>query len=183
VSEFPTRHLTYNYLIGLNSWLLLFPCDLCCDWTMSTVPLVEKWGDARNIATFATFSVLFLLAKTALSNKSDKHSNIVIMVREGLIDINRNKSKTVTVIHPPTLMLTVTKKDYVYLDVGLLVVIKSDFLLLEIQSKQTNSIRWGTMFVFREPTSFMITAAFAFTCLGDPSLSHTLTTVDLDLVE
>lgn len=33
-AESPARQLTYSYLIYLNSWLLLFPCDLCCDWTM-----------------------------------------------------------------------------------------------------------------------------------------------------
>lgn len=80
VAEFPVRHLTYNYLIAMNSWLLLFPCDLCCDWTMNTVPLIEGWGDPRNFATISTFAVLFLLAKAALSRGSDRHSNIVIMV-------------------------------------------------------------------------------------------------------
>lgn len=33
-AETPARQLTYSYLIYLNVWLLLFPCDLCCDWTM-----------------------------------------------------------------------------------------------------------------------------------------------------
>ncbi|XP_036342730.1 protein O-mannosyl-transferase Tmtc3-like, partial [Rhagoletis pomonella] len=30
----PTRQLTFSYLIYLNLWLMLFPSDLCCDWTM-----------------------------------------------------------------------------------------------------------------------------------------------------
>lgn len=34
VAPAPQRQLTYGYLIYLNIWLLLFPCDLCCDWTM-----------------------------------------------------------------------------------------------------------------------------------------------------
>ena len=33
-AETPVRQLTFSYLIYLNLWLLLFPCDLCCDWTM-----------------------------------------------------------------------------------------------------------------------------------------------------
>jgi len=74
------RHLTYNYLVSVNTWLLLYPCDLCCDWTMGTVPLIESWMDPRNLATVATFAVLFMLARTALSRSSDRHSNIVIMV-------------------------------------------------------------------------------------------------------
>jgi hypothetical protein len=81
-AEFPVRQLTYNYLVSLNAWLLLFPCELCCDWTMGTVPLVESWLDHRNLATLATLAVLFMLARTALSRGSDRHSNIVIMVSE-----------------------------------------------------------------------------------------------------
>lgn len=37
----PTRQLTFSYLIYLNLWLMLFPCNLCCDWTM---------GELENIA-------------------------------------------------------------------------------------------------------------------------------------
>lgn len=33
-AETPSRQLTFSYLIYLNCWLLIFPCDLCCDWTM-----------------------------------------------------------------------------------------------------------------------------------------------------
>ncbi|KFM79886.1 Transmembrane and TPR repeat-containing protein 3, partial [Stegodyphus mimosarum] len=36
--DWPTRHLTHNFLGCLNAWILLFPADLCCDWTMGTVP-------------------------------------------------------------------------------------------------------------------------------------------------
>lgn len=33
-AESPARQLTFSYLIYLNLWLLLYPCNLCCDWTM-----------------------------------------------------------------------------------------------------------------------------------------------------
>lgn len=33
-AETPSRQLTFSYLIYLNCWLLVFPCNLCCDWTM-----------------------------------------------------------------------------------------------------------------------------------------------------
>ncbi|CAG7727509.1 unnamed protein product [Allacma fusca] len=79
VAEVPVRQLSYNYLISLNSWLLLFPCDLCCDWTMGTVPLVASWRDPRNLATLTTYMVLFLLIRTALNRNSDRHSNTVLM--------------------------------------------------------------------------------------------------------
>ncbi|GFR32178.1 protein O-mannosyl-transferase Tmtc3 [Trichonephila clavata] len=51
----PTRQLTMHYLVALNSWLLTFPCDLCCDWTMGTVPLVTSVLDSRNIATLGFY--------------------------------------------------------------------------------------------------------------------------------
>lgn len=80
VADMPVRHLSYNFLVSLNAWLLLFPCDLCCDWTMGTVPLVTSWLDPRNLMTLATYTVLSLLLYSALSRPSDRHSNIVLMV-------------------------------------------------------------------------------------------------------
>ena len=57
----PTRQLTYNYLAALNSWLLLFPHTLCCDWTMGSVSQVDKWTDPRNFCTLFLYIVVFLL--------------------------------------------------------------------------------------------------------------------------
>ncbi|CAL1282072.1 unnamed protein product [Larinioides sclopetarius] len=65
-SETPTRQLTFNYLIALNSWLLLCPSDLCCDWTMGSVPLVRSWSDPRNIATLAVYATLFAVLWNAV---------------------------------------------------------------------------------------------------------------------
>ena len=48
-----TRGLTYAYLCALNMWLLLFPSRLCFDWSMGSIPLVETWGDGRNLCTLA----------------------------------------------------------------------------------------------------------------------------------
>ncbi|GBO43883.1 Transmembrane and TPR repeat-containing protein 3, partial [Araneus ventricosus] len=65
-AETPTRQLTFNYLIALNSWLLLCPSDLCCDWTMGSVPLVRSWSDPRNIATLAVYATLFTVLWNAV---------------------------------------------------------------------------------------------------------------------
>lgn len=46
-----TRTLTYNFLPAFNVWLLLFPCTLSFDWSMSAIPLVESVSDVRNLAT------------------------------------------------------------------------------------------------------------------------------------
>ena len=56
--EAPTKQLTWSYLIAVNLWLLLAPSELCCDWTMKTIPLVNKVNDVRNIATVGTAILL-----------------------------------------------------------------------------------------------------------------------------
>lgn len=37
----PTRQLTFSHLIYLNLWLMLFPCNLCCDWTMGELNYIS----------------------------------------------------------------------------------------------------------------------------------------------
>lgn len=64
-APFPTRHLTYNYLVALNGWLLSFPSALCCDWTMGTVSLVEDVFDPRNLGTLALFVLVGRMFWTA----------------------------------------------------------------------------------------------------------------------
>lgn len=80
VASSPIRQLTYNYLTSVNFWLMLFPCDLCCDWTMGTVPLVETFFDMRNLATLATYSLLFALLWVAFNTDNQQHSAAIIMV-------------------------------------------------------------------------------------------------------
>lgn len=87
VAPTPTRQLTYSYLVSVNFWLLLFPCDLCCDWTMGTVPLVEKITDVRNLATLFTFAVLIALMWIALNTENHQQSVIVIIVSKILTAI------------------------------------------------------------------------------------------------
>uniref|UniRef100_A0A673HVI7 Protein O-mannosyl-transferase TMTC3 n=1 Tax=Sinocyclocheilus rhinocerous TaxID=307959 RepID=A0A673HVI7_9TELE len=62
ISSTPTRQLTFNYLLPVNAWLLLNPSELCCDWTMGTIPLVETLLDPRNLATVVFYGMLSLLA-------------------------------------------------------------------------------------------------------------------------
>ncbi|XP_022250818.1 transmembrane and TPR repeat-containing protein CG4050-like [Limulus polyphemus] len=78
VASTPARQLTYNYLLCINTWLLLFPFNLCCDWTMGTIPLVESFMDPRNLATLAVYTSLVLLVWTVLSS-DDGHAEIVTM--------------------------------------------------------------------------------------------------------
>ncbi|XP_065334770.1 protein O-mannosyl-transferase Tmtc3 isoform X1 [Cloeon dipterum] len=74
----PARHLTYNYLLSVNLGLLLLPCDLCCDWTMGTIPLVSNLNDPRNAATLATYA--FLLVLTYVAMTSENHQQVTALV-------------------------------------------------------------------------------------------------------
>ncbi|XP_011185465.2 protein O-mannosyl-transferase Tmtc3 [Zeugodacus cucurbitae] len=75
----PTRQLTFSYLIYLNLWLMLFPCNLCCDWTMGTIPLIEGFSDIRNLATVATFASLAAVTWHACTTRNLMHSRVVLM--------------------------------------------------------------------------------------------------------
>ena len=65
-ADSPARQLTFNYLAGVNARLLLSPSDLCCDWTMDTVPLVRGFADPRNLTTLLTYGGFSALLWTAL---------------------------------------------------------------------------------------------------------------------
>ncbi|KAJ8675843.1 hypothetical protein QAD02_011629, partial [Eretmocerus hayati] len=79
VASTPTRQLTYNYLAAVNFRLLFLPIDLCCDWTMGTIPLVESLLDVRNLATLATHATIIGLLITAVLTRSRQTSVIIIM--------------------------------------------------------------------------------------------------------
>ncbi|XP_055935990.1 protein O-mannosyl-transferase TMTC3-like isoform X1 [Argiope bruennichi] len=85
VSKFPIRHLTYNYLLAVNAWLLLFPQYLCCDWTMSTIPLVDSLGDIRNVATIAVYITVFYILKALL--RSDDETKMTLLMGISLVVI------------------------------------------------------------------------------------------------
>lgn len=84
VSPTPTRQLTFNYLLPVNAWLLLNPSELCCDWTMGTIPLVESLLDLRNMATLLFYTFLGLLAYHSLRYRHSS-AKTVIMVRGSLV--------------------------------------------------------------------------------------------------
>ncbi|NWH75874.1 TMTC3 protein, partial [Piaya cayana] len=78
VSPSPARQLTFNYLLPVNAWLLLNPSELCCDWTMGTIPLVESLLDVRNVATLTFFCFLGSLIVFSLRYPGDS-SKAVLM--------------------------------------------------------------------------------------------------------
>ncbi|RZC36371.1 transmembrane and TPR repeat-containing protein -like [Asbolus verrucosus] len=79
VAPTPARQLTYHYLISINLWLLLFPCNLCCDWTMGTIPLVESFIDTRNFATIAAYTFFMALFVTAYTTENRQQRLVILM--------------------------------------------------------------------------------------------------------
>ncbi|GFS42322.1 protein O-mannosyl-transferase TMTC3 [Nephila pilipes] len=77
-SATPVRQLTYNYLLSVNAWLLLFPCNLCCDWTMSSIPLITGFWDARNLATVAFYAFILFAARTIFRLEEDARMSLVM---------------------------------------------------------------------------------------------------------
>ncbi|XP_075564660.1 protein O-mannosyl-transferase TMTC3 isoform X2 [Pelecanus crispus] len=78
VSPSPARQLTFNYLLPVNAWLLLNPSELCCDWTMGTIPLVESLLDVRNIATLTFFCFLGSLIVFSLRYPGDSSKTVLM---------------------------------------------------------------------------------------------------------
>ncbi|NXN13313.1 TMTC3 protein, partial [Indicator maculatus] len=78
VSPSPARQLTFNYLLPVNAWLLLNPSELCCDWTMGTIPLVESLLDVRNVATFTFFCFLGSLIVFSLRYPGDSSKTVLM---------------------------------------------------------------------------------------------------------
>lgn len=75
-AESPTKQLTFNYLLPVNAWLLLFPHNLCCDWTMGTIPLLNSYQDVRNVATVMFYLTLLSLVWAAFVSEE---GHLVIM--------------------------------------------------------------------------------------------------------
>ncbi|KAK0426201.1 hypothetical protein QR680_009582 [Steinernema hermaphroditum] len=67
--DLPVRVANYFYQYLINLWLLIFPRDLCFDYSMGCIPLITSLRDPR-LLFFATYPVLgasLLLLKERLS--------------------------------------------------------------------------------------------------------------------
>ncbi|CAH1799956.1 unnamed protein product [Owenia fusiformis] len=74
----PSRQLTYNYLLSINAWLLLFPKSLCCDWTMGTIPVIQGFSDPRNLATLLFYAMLGSLVYFAVVSKGQRTQALIL---------------------------------------------------------------------------------------------------------
>lgn len=84
VAPSPTRQLTYNYLVSVNLWLLLFPDALVCDWTMNSIQLIKGFVDPRNLWTLLSYTIIGWLSWIAISTENRRKANVLIMVIFGV---------------------------------------------------------------------------------------------------
>ncbi|XP_054160787.1 protein O-mannosyl-transferase Tmtc3-like isoform X2 [Oppia nitens] len=75
----PVRQLTYNFLLAMNSWLMLFPNALCCDWTMGTIPLIETYSDIRNVGTIVFYMIFCILVWKAFTSSHRQTAQVLII--------------------------------------------------------------------------------------------------------
>ncbi|KAL4232814.1 Protein O-mannosyl-transferase tmtc3 [Mactra antiquata] len=78
VSSTPARQLTFNYLLPVNFWLLLFPSDLCCDWTMGTIPVIKSIIDPRNLITLIFYLCFARIVYTAIIKQGKLNRAVII---------------------------------------------------------------------------------------------------------
>jgi hypothetical protein len=56
------RFLSLSYYIVVNVWLLIFPNQLCSDWSFGTIPLLETISDVRVPLVLLLYLVLSVVA-------------------------------------------------------------------------------------------------------------------------
>ncbi|VDP99703.1 unnamed protein product [Trichobilharzia regenti] len=79
------RRLTHLYLIPVNLGLLILPSNLCADWTLGSLKLIDGWTDARNILTLIAFGFISLLALISLSWKTPSSQSKTIFMALSLM--------------------------------------------------------------------------------------------------
>ena len=65
----PYRQLQWLHLCFVNSWLMLSPFHLSCDWRMGGVPTVTSLASPWNIATVSTLGAIATLGMYSLRGK------------------------------------------------------------------------------------------------------------------
>ncbi|XP_052087258.1 protein O-mannosyl-transferase TMTC3-like [Mytilus californianus] len=78
MEPFPTKHMTYNYLLPVNTWILVNPSHLCCDWTMGTIPVINSLLDHRNLITLLFYAILARFVVYMLSQQNDRNRAVIM---------------------------------------------------------------------------------------------------------
>eukprot|EP00041_Stephanoeca_diplocostata_P023952 m.598147 g.598147 ORF g.598147 m.598147 type:complete len:1012 (+) comp22420_c0_seq1:242-3277(+) len=71
IEDFTSRALTKNLYVTLHAFLMLFPKDLCCDWSDSSIAVIDTVFDIRVYGILSLYGVLaFLVWEGVLSRAS-----------------------------------------------------------------------------------------------------------------
>ena len=65
------RIMSFSNIYTMNTWLLLSPSSLCCDWTLGSIPLVTSIADPRNMWAALLYSSIGLLVGRVLRSNRD----------------------------------------------------------------------------------------------------------------
>ncbi|XP_046569589.1 protein O-mannosyl-transferase TMTC4-like [Haliotis rubra] len=74
-----SKILNYNYLYAINTWLLLNPWWLCCDWSMGCIPVITSLADPRILAVIALWTGFGVLFYHCCHGEMNKDQRILIM--------------------------------------------------------------------------------------------------------
>ena len=81
-----SKFLTFSLLPCINLWLLLCPAQLCCDWTMGSVPLLTSMADIRILAIIFVFLTFISILFTSLaSSTSTRFSGAIIFAAAWMV--------------------------------------------------------------------------------------------------
>jgi hypothetical protein len=78
-----------TYFQALHMWLLLWPKNLCFDWSHDVIPLVTCWEDTRNLLT-AGVLVALLIASFSVLRK------MVLMVKRWNVEVVTHRNEITT---------------------------------------------------------------------------------------
>lgn len=89
-----TRILTYSYLPVRNLWLLICPQWLSFDWSMGSVPLIERVLDFRNILTITFYLSASILIIRLLCSMDACNNSYNLMLSRICVKSQQNGYKT-----------------------------------------------------------------------------------------
>ncbi|KAK3745099.1 hypothetical protein QZH41_015084, partial [Actinostola sp. cb2023] len=71
--------INYNYIYGINLWILVCPWWLCFDWSMGCIPLIKSPTDPRILAVFLMWGVVVALLGYCLFGVPSRYRRICTM--------------------------------------------------------------------------------------------------------
>jgi hypothetical protein len=65
--------MSFSNIYVMNTWLLLSPSSLCCDWALGSLPLVTSLADPRNAWSLLLYAAILVLLAHLLFSRNNRH--------------------------------------------------------------------------------------------------------------